>query len=82
MRALRGAVQFDSAALIGAGVPRLSMILRLYRADDKGGRIGSMCCTGNSILVSSQSVYDSGDLRWRRALRTHTNAVDVSLGVC
>jgi hypothetical protein len=71
-----GAVLFDSAALIGAGAPRLSTILRLYRTDDKGGRIGSMCCTGSFMWVGSQLVYDSGDLRSR------TNAVDVPLCVC
>jgi hypothetical protein len=48
-----GAVLFDliySAALVVAGAPRLSTILRLYRTDDKGGRIESMCCTGGFML--------------------------------
>jgi hypothetical protein len=54
-----GAVLFDliySAALVVAGAPRLSTILRLYRTDDKGGRIESMCCTGRFMWVSSQSI--------------------------
>jgi hypothetical protein len=54
-----GAVLFDliySAALVVAGAPRLSTILRLYRTDDKGGRIESMCCTGRFMWVGSQSI--------------------------
>jgi hypothetical protein len=34
------------------------------------------------MWVGSQSIYDSGDLRWRKTLRTHANAVDVLLCVC
>jgi hypothetical protein len=34
------------------------------------------------MWVGSQSVDDSGDLRRRRTLRTHANAVDVPLCVC
>jgi hypothetical protein len=74
-------IHFDSAAPNAAAAPRLPTILRLHRTGDKGGRIGSMYCTGSFVWVSSQSVDGSGNLRWTRPLRTHSNAVDVLLCV-
>jgi hypothetical protein len=48
----------------------------------KAGESGPCVVQEVLMWVASQSVGDSGDLRWRRTLLTHANAVDIPLYVC